>query len=71
MNEEWRRQENEALEGRPEVRPVCDGRGESEPQEWLPRENFSRHWVRGRGRAILTPRPFIQVHHGLVPPRPP
>ena len=34
-------------------------------------ENFSRHWVRGRGRAILTPRPFIQVHHGLVPHRPP
>ena len=34
-------------------------------------ENFNRYWVRGRDRAILTPRPFIQVHHRLVPPRPP
>ena len=34
-------------------------------------ENFNRHWVRGRRRPILTPRPFLQVHHGLVLPGPP
>ena len=73
---ERRRRENEELEGRPGVRPVVNGRGESESQgairqEQLPMETFSRHWVRGRGRAILTPRLFLQVHHGLVPPSPP
>ena len=74
MNEERRRQEQEELEGRPGVRPSNDGREESPrvvnyENVWM--ENFNRHWVRGRGRAILTPRPFIQVHHGLVSPRPP
>ena len=73
INQERRRQENEELEGRPGVRPVVDGRGDSECQEairWeqLPMENFTRHWVRGRARPILTPRPFLQVHCGLVPP---
>ena len=71
INEERRRRENEELEGRPGVRPSIDGRGESprvESHERLRMENFSRHWVRGRSRPILTPRPFLQVHHGLVPP---
>ena len=73
INKERRRQENE---GRPGVRPVVDGRGYSECQEAvrykrLPMENFSRHWVRGRARPILTPRPFLQVHHWMVPPSPP
>ena len=74
MNADRRRQENEEMERRPGIRPGGDERGEREPQgtwpEWLPMETFSRHWVRGRGRAILTPRPFIQVHHRVVPPRP-
>ena len=68
LNEERRRQEQEELERRPGVRPASTGRGEYESWEQLPRENFNSYWVRGRGRAILTPRPFIQVHHGLVPP---
>ena len=48
LNEQRRRQEQEELEGRPGVRPVGTGRGESESREQLPRENFNRHWVRGR-----------------------
>ena len=75
MNADRRRQENEEMERRPGIRPGSDERGEREPQgawpEQLPMETFSRHWVRGRDRAILTPRPFIQVHYGVIPPRPP
>ena len=62
------------MERRPGIRPEGDERGEREPPgtwpEWLQMETFNRHWVRGRGRAILTPRPFIQVHHRVVLPRP-
>ena len=75
-SDEERRRENEEVERRLGVRPLVDGRAESESQrairhEQILMENFSRHWVRGRSRPILTPRPFIQVHHGLLPSRPP
>ena len=74
MNANRRRQENKEIERRPGIRPGGDERGEREPQgalpEWLLMETFSRHWVRGRGRTILTPTPYIQIHHGLVHPRP-
>ena len=73
FNEE-RKRENKELEGRLGVRPSIDGKVESpriESHERLRMENFSRHWVRGRSRPILTPRPFLQVCHGLVPPVPP
>ena len=38
--------------------------------ENLRMENFQRHWVRGRGWAILTPKQYIQIPCGLVHPRP-
>ena len=55
---------------------MVDGRVEPESprsvsQERPRMENFNRHWVRGRRRPILTPRPFLQVHHSLVLPEPP
>ena len=64
LNEE-RRREQEDVEGRPGIRP-SNGRD----FENLRMENFQRHWVQGRGRTILTPRPYIQIHHGLVHSRP-
>ena len=73
INAERRRIENEELERRPGVRPLVDGRVGPTPQrflswERLQEENFNRHWVRGRSRPILTPRPFLQAHHRFVPP---
>ena len=62
LNEERRRQEQEEREGRPGVRPVSNGWGH------IQRENF--HIYRILGRGILMPRPFIQIHWGLVHPRP-
>ena len=62
LNEERRRQEQEEREGRPGVRPVSNGQGH------IHRENF--HIYRILGRGILTPRPYIQIHRGLVHPRP-
>ena len=73
LNQERRRREQEELEGRPGVRPSSGGREESPSVgnfENLRMENFRRHWVRGRGQAILTPSPYIQIHCGLVHPRP-
>ena len=76
ISAERRRIENEELERRPGVRPLVDGRVGPAPQRFLSWErpwekNFNRHWVRGRSRPILTPRPFLQVHHRFVPPGPP
>ena len=72
MNADRRRQEE--MERRPGIRPKGDERGDREPQgawpEGLPMETFSQCWVQGRGWAILTPRPYLQIHHGLVHPRP-
>ena len=73
INAERRRIENEESEGRPGVRPLVDGRVGPEPMrvaswERPQEENFTRHWVRGRSRPILTPRPFLQIHHRLMPP---
>ena len=73
LNEERRRQEQEEREGRPGIRPSNGSREEtSNGREFenLRMENFQRHWVWGRGRAILTPRPYIQIHCGLEHPRP-
>ena len=70
LNADRRRQEE--MKRRPGIRPEGDESGERGPPgawpEELPMEIFSRRWV--WGRAILTPRPFIQVHHGVVPIRP-
>ena len=73
INAERRQIENEELERRPGVRPLVDGRVGTAPQRFISwerpwEENFNRHWIRGRSRLILTPRPFLQVHHRLVPP---
>ena len=63
IHAERRRIENGELERRPWVRPLVDGRVGpallrfiSWERPW--EENFNRHWLRGRGRPILTPRPF-------------
>ena len=76
INAERRWMENEELERRPGLRPLVDGRVGPAPQRFISwerpwEENFNRHWIRGRSRPILTPRPFLQVHHRLVPPGPP
>ena len=73
VNAERRRIENEELERRPGVRPLVDGRVGPAPLRFLSwerpwEENFNRHWVRGRSRPILTPRPFLQIHRRFVPP---
>ena len=72
MNADRRRQEE--MERRLGIRPEDNERGDREPQgawpEGLPRKTFNRHWVWGRGQAILTPRLYLQIHHGLVHPRP-
>ena len=62
LNEERRRQEQEEREGRPGVRPVGNGWGN------IQMENFYEYRILGRG--TLRPRPFIQIHWGLVHPRP-
>ena len=73
INAERRRIENEKLERRLGVRPLVEGRVGPAPQRFLSwerpwEENFNRHWVRGRSRPILTPRPFLQIHCRFVPP---
>ena len=60
LNKERRRQEQEEREGRPGVRPIGNGRGR------IQMENFHEYRILGRG--TLTPRPFIQIHHGLIKP---
>ena len=72
INEERRRRENEESERRPGVRPMVDGRVWPKPLRLVSwerpqEENVNRHWVRGRSGPILTPRPFLQIHHRLVP----
>ena len=62
MNEERRRHEQESIEGRPGIRIVGNGWGN------IQMENFYDNRILGRG--TLTPRPFIQIHWGIVPPRP-
>ena len=62
LNEERRRQEQEEREGRPGVRPIGNGRGN------IQMENFHEYRILGRG--TLMPRPFIQIHHGLIQPQP-
>ena len=62
LNKERRRQEQERREGRPGVRPVGNGQGN------IQMENFYEYRILGRG--TLMPRPFIQIHWGLVHPRP-
>ena len=72
LNEERRRREQEDAEGRPGIRPSNGSREETSNGrdfENLRMENFQRHWVWGRGQAILIPRPYIQIHRGLVHPR--
>ena len=72
-NAERRRRGSKELERRPGARPLV-GRGvRPEPPRFLswerPREeNFHRFLARGRSRPILTPRPFLQIHHRYVPP---
>ena len=56
LNEERRRQEQERREGRPGVRPVGNGWGN------IQMENFYEYRILGRG--TLMPRPFIQIHWG-------
>ena len=72
MNADRKRQEE--MERRPGIRPEGDERGDREPQgvwpEGLLMETFSRCWVWGRDQAILTPRLYLQIHCGLVHPRP-
>ena len=76
INAERRWIENEELERRPGVRPLVDRRVGPTPQRFISwerpqEENFNRHWIRGRSRPILTPRPFLQVHCSFVPHGPP